>query len=144
MHARRVEANIKADWNLVPSQRNLTTKWDARQNVKNALRILSATSKCHQHHGTYLKMPSMPYAITPILEKEAAGAKVATICWKQPARLMQRKNDQDVIVELPGYDLRKDATTSDPAAVMEAFKINIRFILPRIFGYRMCPLCPLS
>ena len=58
--------------------------------------------------------------------------------------LMQRKNDQDVIVELPGYDLRKDTTTSDPAAVMEAFKINIRFILPRIFGYRMCPLCLLS
>ena len=29
MHARRVEANIKADWNLVPAQRNLTTKWDA-------------------------------------------------------------------------------------------------------------------
>ena len=29
MHARRVEANIKADWNLVPAQRNLTTKFDA-------------------------------------------------------------------------------------------------------------------
>ena len=29
MHARRVEASIKADWNLVPAQRNLTTKWDA-------------------------------------------------------------------------------------------------------------------
>ena len=29
MHARRVEANIKNDWNLVPAQRNLTTKWDA-------------------------------------------------------------------------------------------------------------------
>ena len=29
MHARRVESNIKADWNLVPAQRNLTTKWDA-------------------------------------------------------------------------------------------------------------------
>ena len=29
MHARRVESNIKSDWNLVPAQRNLTTKWDA-------------------------------------------------------------------------------------------------------------------
>ena len=29
MHARRVESNIKTDWNLVPAQRNLTTKWDA-------------------------------------------------------------------------------------------------------------------
>ena len=29
MHARRVEANIKTDWNLVPAQRSLTTKWSA-------------------------------------------------------------------------------------------------------------------
>ena len=28
MHAQRVEANIKADWNLVPAQKNLTTKWN--------------------------------------------------------------------------------------------------------------------
>ena len=29
MHARRVESNIKSDWNMVPAQRNLTTRWDA-------------------------------------------------------------------------------------------------------------------
>ena len=29
MHARRVDSNIRTDWNLVPAQRNLTTKWDA-------------------------------------------------------------------------------------------------------------------
>ena len=29
MHARRVESNIKSDWNFVPAQRNLTTKWEA-------------------------------------------------------------------------------------------------------------------
>ena len=56
--------------------------------------------------------------------------------------LSQSKDASDVTVELPSYDIRKDITTSDPAAVMEAFKTNIRFILPRIFGYRMCPLCP--
>ena len=32
--------------------------------------------------------------------------------------------------------------TSDPQAVMESFKVNMRFILPRTFGYRMCPNCP--
>ena len=32
--------------------------------------------------------------------------------------------------------------TSDPHAIMESFKVNIRFILPRMFGYRMCPNCP--
>ena len=29
MHARRVESNLKNDWTLIPSQRNLTLKWDA-------------------------------------------------------------------------------------------------------------------
>ena len=29
MHARRVESNIKSDWNIVPAQKNLTTHWDA-------------------------------------------------------------------------------------------------------------------
>ena len=47
-----------------------------------------------------------------------------------------------MVIELPSYDIRKDISTSDPAAVIEAFKVNIRFILPRIFGYRMCPFCP--
>ena len=47
-----------------------------------------------------------------------------------------------MIVDLPEYDIRKDITTSDPAAVMEAFRTDIRFILPRFFGYRMCPSCP--
>ena len=32
--------------------------------------------------------------------------------------------------------------TSDPHAIMESFRVQIRFILPRIFGYRMCPRCP--
>ena len=29
MHARRVESNLKNDWTLIPSQRNITLKWDA-------------------------------------------------------------------------------------------------------------------
>ena len=56
--------------------------------------------------------------------------------------IQQRTDSKGVIIDLPGYNLRKDIITADPLAVMEAFKISIRFILPRIFGYRMCPLCP--
>ena len=29
MHARRVESNLKNDWTLIPSQRNITLKWEA-------------------------------------------------------------------------------------------------------------------
>ena len=54
----------------------------------------------------------------------------------------QTKDDAGTVVDIPGYDMRHAIQTSDPQAVMESFKINIRFILPRIFGYRMCPNCP--
>ena len=56
--------------------------------------------------------------------------------------LTQTKDGNDVVVDLPDYDIRKGITTSDPAAVMECFKVNIRFILPRPFGFRMCTRCP--
>ena len=57
-------------------------------------------------------------------------------------KLYQRRNNDGVIVDLPNYDVRQAIQTSDPQAVMESFKVNIRFILPRVFGYRMCPNCP--
>ena len=56
--------------------------------------------------------------------------------------MQQTKDSQGVSVDIPGYDTRHAIQTSDPHAVMESFKINIRFVLPRIFGYRMCPNCP--
>ena len=47
-----------------------------------------------------------------------------------------KKHQNGVIIKVPGYNIRKDISTSDPAAVMEASNINIRFILPRMFGHR--------
>ena len=57
-------------------------------------------------------------------------------------QLRQTRDDEGIIIDLPGYDLRKAIQTADPMAVVESFKISIRFILPRVFGYRMCPYCP--
>ena len=57
-------------------------------------------------------------------------------------KLHQRRNGDGVIVDLAEYDVRHAIQTSDPQAVMESFKVNIRFILPRVFGFRMCPNCP--
>ena len=54
----------------------------------------------------------------------------------------QTKDEAGISIDIPGYDIRHAIQTSDPQAVMESFKVNIRFILPRIFGYRMCPNCP--
>ena len=56
--------------------------------------------------------------------------------------LQQTRDDNGIVIDLPGYDLRKAIQTADPMAVNEAFNVSIRFILPRVFGYRMCPYCP--
>ena len=54
----------------------------------------------------------------------------------------KRKITRELLSILPGYDTRHAIQTSDPQAVMESFKVNMRFILLCIFGYRMCPNCP--
>ena len=239
MHARRVDSNIKTDWNLVPAQRNLTTKWDAlcgdgvackhtvdREKAGNVLAAelvdsaaqldeqiakgywLDAHGKRRRINHDFTKLQyaenitnmqkdlirdmvflskkfpgtqqvrllvghalfgaSIQYGV-PLFWTISPSARHSGLCillsrfrkddfyvthpnskgygfrkWigENTPSLVQTKDENEVIVELPDYDIRKDMTTSDPAAVMEAFKGNIRFILPRIFGYRMCPICP--
>ena len=48
----------------------------------------------------------------------------------------------DIEVELPEYDLRRAATAQDPHAVIEAYKVEIKFRLMILLGVRMCPNCP--
>ena len=50
--------------------RKITKKWCP--NVKNAIKIMSDTSKCHQHSVAHMKMSSKPYGIKPISWKYAS------------------------------------------------------------------------
>ena len=49
---------------------------------------------------------------------------------------------EEVVIELPEYDLRRAATARDPLAVVEGYKVNILLRLATILGVRMCPDCP--
>ena len=49
---------------------------------------------------------------------------------------------EDESVDLPEYDVRRDMVGRDPLCALHAFWINIRVILPALYGYRMCPKCP--
>ena len=60
--------------------------------------------------------------------------------WKTPN--LGQSNVIDTPGQLIRHSIRHNIETSDPHAVMESFKANIRFILPRIFGYRTCGDCP--
>ena len=45
-------------------------------------------------------------------------------------------------LDIPSYDVRRALVAKDPWAVVQAFGISIRYMLPRLLGCRMCPLCP--
>ena len=50
--------------------------------------------------------------------------------------------EPDIEVEFPEYDLRRAATAQDPYAVIEAYKVEMKFRLMMLLGARMCPNCP--
>ena len=110
--------------------------------VQYGMPLFWTISPSSKHSGLCVRlsryMKSDPYVTT----QNSKGYAFRQWLGENVPSLQQRKNEEDVIIDLPDYDLRKDISTSDPQAVIEAFKVNIRFILPRIFGYRMCPLCP--
>merc|ERR1712217_176346 len=50
--------------------------------------------------------------------------------------------EETATVELPAYKFRRVMCARDPMAVMEAFMLQIKLKLPRLFGMRACPMCP--
>ena len=50
--------------------------------------------------------------------------------------------NEDVVIDLPEYDLRKAMTGRDPLCCVLAFGVNVKHILPSLYGWRMCPNCP--
>ncbi len=50
--------------------------------------------------------------------------------------------EEDVVIDLPEYDLRRLAAARDPLAVIEAHRLNVCFRLAWLLGLRMCPHCP--
>ena len=50
--------------------------------------------------------------------------------------------DVEHFVDLPEYDLRRQAAARDPLAVIEGYKIEIYLRLANVLGIRMCPNCP--
>ena len=52
------------------------------------------------------------------------------------------RDEEEVKIELPDYDMRRALTAQDPHAVIEGYKIEILLRLVTLLGIRMCPSCP--
>ena len=48
----------------------------------------------------------------------------------------------DAEIELPPFAARRALCARDPLAVVDAFDVNVRVVLSRLLGVRMCPRCP--
>ena len=57
-------------------------------------------------------------------------------------RISGKRNEMDIELELPEYDIRKLATARDPLAVIEAYRVEVLLRLATLLGVRMCPQCP--
>ena len=49
--------------------------------------------------------------------------------------------EADPVIELPPFKARAMLNARDPLAVLEAFKVEVRVVLSRLLGLRMCPDC---
>jgi hypothetical protein len=50
--------------------------------------------------------------------------------------------NDEVILDLPEYEVRRGITARDPLCCVHAFKVMTQVVLPALYGYRMCPDCP--
>jgi hypothetical protein len=56
--------------------------------------------------------------------------------------LQKQPDEEEELVDLPDYDLRRLMTARDPLAALNAFWVVIKVVLPLLYGLRMCPDCP--
>ena len=53
-------------------------------------------------------------------------------------------DDAEAYAELPHFHVRRKRTAQDPRAVVAAFDVHVRMVLPRLMGLRTCPRGRLS
>ena len=105
--------------------------------------LMITISPNEQHSAMVLRL-SRFRAEDPLLQhrspewKQLAGKDYPLL--EQPRE--QQQKEEEVIIDLPEYDLRRAATARDPHAVVEGYKTEILLRLAWLNGVRMCPDCP--
>ena len=62
--------------------------------------------------------------------------------WHERNRPQIVPDGDDMILEMPDYDVRRALIAKDPWAAMQNFAHCVKFLLPRLLGCNMCPYCP--
>ena len=72
--------------------------------------------------------------------RQRASKDFPSLCARP--RGVGNQGDVEVDIGIPGYDIRRALLAKDCVSIVHAFHTYIRFVLARLLGIRMCPLCP--
>ena len=100
--------------------------------------IFMTISPSERHNGLALRL-SRYRRSDPLLDPTVAPGESR---WIGPDQPRLSPADDDIVVDLPEYDLRRLIRARDPLSVVDAFQVYMRMVLARLVGLRMCPECP--
>ena len=95
-----------------------------------------------KHSGMCIRMSRYRESDPAISAETHARASMRPWHTAQHPKIWADGNGKSIGIEIPEYDLRRMMTSRDLWAVMQAFAHSVRYILARLLGLRMCPLCP--
>ena len=100
--------------------------------------IFMTISPSERHSGLALRL-SRYRRSDPLVKAGVASGEAKWIGFDAP-RLSPE--GQNVVMELPEYDLRRLMHARDPLCVVDAFKVYVRVALARLVGMRNVPRMP--
>ena len=92
--------------------------------IQYGMPLFWTTSPSSRHSGLCIRLSRFLKDDSYVTHPNSKGYGFRKWIGEHIPSLLQGRGRNEFIVDLPSYDIRKDMTTSDPAAVMEAFKIN--------------------
>ena len=95
-----------------------------------------------KHSGMCIRMSRYRESDPAIFAESHARATMRPWHTSQQPKIWATGNGNSIGIEIPEYDVRRMMTSRDPWAVMQAFTHAVKYILARLLGLRMCPLCP--
>ena len=95
-----------------------------------------------KHSGMCIRMSRYRESDPAIFAESHARATMRPWHTSQLPKIWATGNGDSIGIEIPEYDVRRMMTSRDPWAVMQAFIHAVKYILARLLGLRMCPLCP--
>ena len=95
--------------------------------------IFMTITPSERHSGLVLRL-SRYRRNDPIVQEDLRQA-----CGHDTPRI---ETDDVAYAELPAYKLRCKSAARDPYAVVSAFLVWAKYVLPRLLGLKMCPNCP--